>query len=272
MNPEQDTIASLQSHIKDLEQEIRLTKQMANRLLARKGQPPLYNDADEAGESGSLAALRSDQFYRVPIFTAMREYLKMRRSANLGPATVNEIYDALCKGGMKFDTEDVGNRKRNLRISLSKNSGVFHRMPNGNQFALTEWYGDSAGAGDDEVAPKRPPKKKAKRVKAAKAPAGKVEKPKDGDGDNLTAAQSKAMTLMQAVKLGIEAMNGEFTKQNVLDWIKKNHPQVRAEKPSVFTSINKFKDSHGLVKVKEPIGSSEPHVFRKETVASNGKK
>jgi hypothetical protein len=262
MEQGQDNLANLQLHIRELEEEIVLIKKAANRIRARKGEPPLYNEA-ELTESGSITAMRSDQFYGKPLFTAMKEFLVMRRRANLGPATVNEIYEALARGQMKFDSEDVTNRKRNIRISLSKNSSIFHRMPDGSHFGLREWYADIKN--DEEAAkPKRAPKKRARAVKVA----GKAAKANATLSKSETPAQQRAATLMEAIQLGIEAQTGEFTKQDVLDWITKNHPTLGAKKESVFTSINRFKKSHGIKTVKEGKGP-EPHVFKRETVSAN---
>lgn len=64
----------------------------------------------------------------------------MRRTANLGPATVGEIYDALLAGGYNFESKDTANGKRGLRVSLTKNSSIFHRLPDGKTFGLASWY------------------------------------------------------------------------------------------------------------------------------------
>jgi hypothetical protein len=57
----------------------------------------------------------------------------------MGPATVKEIYDALKAGGYKFETKNDANAMRNLRISLTKNTSIFHKLPGG-EFGLNEWY------------------------------------------------------------------------------------------------------------------------------------
>jgi hypothetical protein len=63
----------------------------------------------------------------------------MRRAANLGPATPRDIYEALVKGGLKFDTTVVANAITGVRGTLRKNSSIFHKLPNG-EYGLLSWY------------------------------------------------------------------------------------------------------------------------------------
>ena len=65
--------------------------------------------------------------------------LANHRRAELIAATVNEIYDGLIAGGYQFDAKDALNAKRGLRISLTKNSSTFYRVPNG-RYGLLVWY------------------------------------------------------------------------------------------------------------------------------------
>ncbi|HEV7397771.1 MAG TPA: hypothetical protein VGN86_14770 [Pyrinomonadaceae bacterium] len=98
-----------------------------------------YLDADLAvtGTSG-LPSLKSDQFYRKSPITAAREYLELRGTA----VPLEEVLDGLTRGGFDFEhqlwTEEL--RLKNLGISLGKNSGIFHRLPN-NTWGLTKKYG-----------------------------------------------------------------------------------------------------------------------------------
>src|SRR5690242_10100063 len=78
------TIATLQQHLKEQEDEVRATKRLINQLCKRDRAPILYPEADS--DAGSLSVLRRDQFYGVPLATAIRTYLEMRRAQ--GPATV----------------------------------------------------------------------------------------------------------------------------------------------------------------------------------------
>lgn len=133
------TINELQHHINDLEQEIADTKRTCNKLAHRAGMPLPYADTDLLPRN-STANMRRDQFYGKTLTTALREYLLMRQAANLGPATVNEMFDGLSQGGFDHGSANDDNAKRVMRITLTKNSGLFHRLPDDKHFGLVEWY------------------------------------------------------------------------------------------------------------------------------------
>lgn len=65
--------------------------------------------------------------------------LERRQTANLGPATVGDIYDALVAGGYKFEAKNDDYAKRGLYQALTKNVAMFHRLPN-NMYGLLAWY------------------------------------------------------------------------------------------------------------------------------------
>src|SRR6266540_1433883 len=92
------TIADLQAHLQQQEQEALDTKRLINNLCKRAGMPPIYGDAELVASSGPSLSIRSDQFYGQPLAGSIREILEMRRALKQGPATVNEIYDALVMG------------------------------------------------------------------------------------------------------------------------------------------------------------------------------
>ena len=161
-------IEVLLTELKEQEQQVVETKKLINSLCKRSGLPPMYADSDLNVSSGVPLSIRSDQFYGQPLAGSIREILQMRRALNRGPATVNEIYEALHEGGFKFETKNVENSKRGLRISLMKNTAVFHKLPNG-QFGLLEWY---------------PNVKKPKE--AASSAEADAESDADADGDRQT--------------------------------------------------------------------------------------
>ncbi|SRR5258705_5243242 len=149
----QRTIEDLQVKLKAVESEAIALKRTINSLAVLAGLPVIYSDTDTQSQP-PLANLRSDQFYGKSTFVAIKEYLELRK--HRGPASVNEIYQALTAGGFKFDAKDEDNAKRGIRISLTKNTGVFHRLPNG-LFGLLEWYPNAkppkkTGDDDDGVA------------------------------------------------------------------------------------------------------------------------
>jgi hypothetical protein len=147
----QQTINTLQEELRRQLDEVAETKRVINGLCKRIGAQALYPDADKSSESGFQ--IRRDQWYGQSLATAMREYLLMRRAAGHGPATVAEIHDALTSGGFSFETKDSDNAKRGIRISLTKNTALFHRLPGAGEgvFGLIEWYPE-AKAGKREKA------------------------------------------------------------------------------------------------------------------------
>ena len=145
------TIQGLVDMINQDEEQLVANKRTVNRLCLRAGRPAMYPDADLT-TGVQLGNIRSDQYYGQPLATAIRSILESRRASNLGAATVREIYDTLIKGGFKFDAKDE-NAIRGLRQSLTKNSGTFHKLPNGG-YGLLEWYPGAKPArpsdGDDD--------------------------------------------------------------------------------------------------------------------------
>lgn len=137
-------IRRLQKDILDKESEINSAKKTVNLLCGYAGIPSMYQVADME-RSADISTLRRDQFYGVPLASAVKDYLRMRgdpKSGGAGAATVNEIFAALKAGGFHFETKVEDNAKRNLRISLSKNVTAFHRVPGDGDgaYGLTDWY------------------------------------------------------------------------------------------------------------------------------------
>lgn len=133
------TIIDLQAKLVDQESTVIKTKSLINQLAEMAGMGVIYNDSDlQAGQTSNLS-IRSDQFYGQPQATCVREILEMRKSLNQGPATINEIFADLQQGGFSFETKNDENAKRGLRISISKNTALFHKLPNG-RIGLLAWY------------------------------------------------------------------------------------------------------------------------------------
>ena len=166
-------IDALLVDLADQEKQVTDTKLLINRLCVRSGMEAMFPDA--AAASASVGSIRPDSFYGKVLNTAAREYLEMRRAANLGPATPREVYEALVKGGYAPETKDETNAIISVRATLRKNSSVFHRLPNGT-YGLLSWYPNAKPQRDDDenetppARPKKKPYKPAKRLKAAAAP------------------------------------------------------------------------------------------------------
>lgn len=131
----QKAIAELETKLEDQLKAVAKTKSGINQLAELAGLPVPYPETEERASGGTI---RPDQFYGKPLHTAMRAYLDMRGPTR-GPATVNEIFDALKLGGFQFDTKSDDNAKRIIRITLTRNTLVFHKLPNGS-YGLLAWY------------------------------------------------------------------------------------------------------------------------------------
>lgn len=142
--------------IQDLEKKLVIqltavgkTKSAINLLSETIDEPPPYMEASEEptknGEGGAASntakaiSVRSDEFFSKTFSASVREVLQMRKAVGLGPASSEEIYEVLKRGGYAFDSRDAENQLRGLNVSISKNSAVFAKLPNG-LVALNEWY------------------------------------------------------------------------------------------------------------------------------------
>src|SRR5713226_2500886 len=134
----QKTIEEALVKLREQEQQVIKTKTLINSLREWAGQPALFPDS-ETNSSTQTGPLRRDEYYGQALSTVVREVLVKRREAGLGPASVDEIYHAMLEGGYAFETSNEENAKRGLRISLTKNSATFHRLPQGG-YGLKEWY------------------------------------------------------------------------------------------------------------------------------------
>jgi len=133
------TIRDLQSELKKQEAAVIEKKKLINMLCTHAGMPPMYTDGELQASSGPSLSIKSDQFYGQPMITALRQVLEMRKALEQGPATINELHASLSEGNYLFETKDEANAKRGIRISVTKNSAIFHKLPNG-KIGLLEWY------------------------------------------------------------------------------------------------------------------------------------
>lgn len=133
------TVEELERKLLEQLAAVSTTKKLINQLCEIASVPARYPNTDIENKSGPSLSIRSDQFYGQPQATCVRAILEMRKALDQGPATIAEIYDALLQGGFAFDTKNDDNAKRGLRISIAKNTALFHKLPNG-RIGLLEWY------------------------------------------------------------------------------------------------------------------------------------
>jgi hypothetical protein len=132
-------VDEIQAKIKAHLDEVADLKRAANALSRIIGTDPPYPDADQDQETATGPS-RPDVYYGKPLTTAAREFLEFRKRA----CTPEEILKGMEQGG--FDFEGLGwkgeHKLRSLSVSLSKNTAVFRRLPNG-MFGLNAWYQDT---------------------------------------------------------------------------------------------------------------------------------
>jgi hypothetical protein len=125
-----NAIDELQRHLDDLTQQAVDTKKTINSLCRVMGEPLIYTDADLSPSPSATQAsiqLNGDEYFNKPLAGVVRGILINRRERNLGPATAEEVYNQMLA-------------LHGLKISLSKNTTAFMKLPNG-KFGLAEWYG-----------------------------------------------------------------------------------------------------------------------------------
>lgn len=160
MDQNRAALEALERRLADMERKGNALVEVINDLRAEMGMPahpPLGtggHKVSSASSTGSaqIGSIRSDTFYGKKMQTAVREYLEMRRGANLGPAAPREIYDAVVSGGFKSEAKDDAIALVGLRAMLRKRTNYFHKLPNGS-YGLTAWYPDAkqTKSDDDEV-------------------------------------------------------------------------------------------------------------------------
>jgi hypothetical protein len=226
-------IEVVKNRVKEKEEELNRLKKAVNDMAKDAGLPPVY--ASVASENaGSIASLRSDQFYGQGLSTAIRMYLEMRKASGLSSAGVNEIYDAIKNGGFKFDTQNDLNAKTGVRNTLRKNTAQFHRLPNG-EYGLLAWYPNAKqgknGDDDEPEADKKPKDKKA--AVEATAENSSVTENFFTNGD---------------IREAIAGVTGNFGVSDIEKKLKTNFPSKTIRTGSVPTVIFTMKKK-GLLKL-----------------------
>jgi len=143
-------IEEIVAQIEAKEAELVPLKVTVNHLCQTIGEAPRYAIDGTGAAPGlpkrNVLSWKIDQFHNRPLAQCVTEYLEAREKAGLEkPATVDDIYDALTKGGYKFEgtSGSEENTKRAIKISLTKNTAQFSKVGE-NLFGLKRWYGSRA--------------------------------------------------------------------------------------------------------------------------------
>jgi hypothetical protein len=139
-------IDALEKDLLEAERKANEIKSAINTLCIHAGLPARYQ-VGASGPSRTITEIRSDTFYGKKMSTAIREYMDMRKAADLGPAKPRDVYDALVKGGFQFGSKDENVAMTVLRATMRKNSTTFHRLPDG-AYGLLAWYPDAKATKD----------------------------------------------------------------------------------------------------------------------------
>jgi hypothetical protein len=132
-------IDELMSELEKQVAQVAETKRAINSLCAVMGEQPRFPD-DVPEEIGGTTHIRSDQFFGQTLTGAVREFLRIKGQS----ASVDEIYGALENGGFVFDWPAQKHHKKNLRMSLTKNSTTFAYIKSSDTFGLWEFYPEKA--------------------------------------------------------------------------------------------------------------------------------
>lgn len=136
-------IAELERQLEEIDQKGNDLRGTINNLCHAAGLPLRYPDLNLAGSANPrITQIKDDTFYGMKQTAAMREYLVMRKTQNLGPAKPRDIFEALKSGGYQFESKDDEVALVGMRALLRTQPNVFHKLPQGT-YGLTAWYPDA---------------------------------------------------------------------------------------------------------------------------------
>lgn len=148
-------IDALEEELVTIERQAAELRSIINMLCKRAGLDPRHA-IDISIHTVTATSIKPDTFYGKKMQTAAREFLEMRKRADLGPAKPRQIFDALTAGGFQFETKNETISVISLRSGLRKNSATFHKLPNG-EYGLKAWYQNVKVAKEDNQGKKISP-------------------------------------------------------------------------------------------------------------------
>jgi hypothetical protein len=231
-NQIQATLDLLVGKIHAKEEEANKLKKLVNELSVEAGMDVPYSDIHESADG--TTNIRSDLFYGQVLVTATRKYLEMRKASKKGAASIAEIYNALKRGGYKFDTKDEENAKNTVRVSLRKNSSIFHKLPNG-EYGLLAWYPNAKIVADDEEQ--------------------KDEKPKKGTAKP-EKEEKTAFVSNEMIRTAVFATTGNFKGADIEATLKRTHSSLDLRAGSLAQEIFNLKKKGLIREVSARAGST----------------
>lgn len=186
--PHEDVVNEATRAAEESEAETISLKRAANTLARRFRLSEPFANIEDTAASRTSVAIRADHFvnFNAPA-AAARAYLELR-GKNRGAATIEDIYEALRRGGYDFGTPNDNEGKGFLKVALAKDQNV-HRIDNGPfgvSYGLVAWYPDAKKpAADESLAVRRFSSKGRKVVRGELPPdfAAVVARDDDGEGE-----------------------------------------------------------------------------------------
>lgn len=221
-----NTIEVLAEKVRVKEDEAAKLKKLVNELCLEAGLPVRYQTIQDSSKDS--VSIRSDQFYGVPITTAIRGYLEIRKNTNQGPASVSAIFEALKNGGYKFETANDENAKVTIRNNLRKSSSIFHRLPNGD-YGLLAWY------------PNAKPTKEVIVDEAHNGGKGKGRAPVE--------RKIKNNVTHDEVKQVVSGIAGDFQSADVVKLVKERYPLREIKATTISTVLYLLTNKEGKLKI-----------------------
>jgi hypothetical protein len=242
-----NTIEVLTSKVRAKEEEANKLKKLVNELCEEVEIPVRYPHISEGG--AAISGIRSDQFYGQTLTAAIRNYLELRKAANLGAASSGEIFGAIKDGGYKFGTNNEDNAKISLGNALRKSSSIFHRLPNGS-YGLLAWYPNAKELPDGNATGK---------TGKAKSKGGKLK-----HGIERTIATSgAALVTNKEIRDVVLAQQGEFQASDIEAAIRAKFPSKELRKTKIPSVLFILKTEKGLLKEVSPRSGKKGATYSK---------
>jgi hypothetical protein len=252
-NPVQETLEIILEQLRDLDLQAAEKKRTANDLCRVLHQPPIFETIESMASGVST---RPDEYYGRQAPEVIRSILDKRKQANLGAASVSEIYEAMIAGGYYFQTANDMHAKRGI-YSILASDPMFHKLPGTGRIGLAAWYpAAKAKAPPAEAKPKKPRRNAGKTAKARKTrkPAAEKSPIYEKANESVGAAHDRPASL--------EQQNGSmpFAKGNLL----KKVTQIIQSLPPEFSTLDVKKKLEQLTNAEVKRGSLKTVLSRLE--------
>lgn len=257
-------MALVEQKAKELAEMKRVTNAMCRQLRL----PEIYAEVEEEA-GGGILRVRPDQFYGKSPIVAAREFLEARHEA----ARPEEILEAMVRGGFDFTAQNWSEKERLrlLAISLSKNSVIFHRLPNGT-YGLLKWYPERERDREkdrerERREEQRPAGKKTPQKTQAKAQKGGIKPPASQNRKRGTPTSGGAPGLDGGAVLRAAAeLSGQFTLDDVLPKLEERD----RDRGKLRTELNRLAREEGSgIRLVKKGALKQPAIYESSSTADN---